>query len=156
MDEERIKSLVIAWYQKGIAENDLFSRFVFLWFCLNVWLAHESEQYHDRDMINWVKAAPESSLRRAFTQIDDIQSIDGLAQLSPIRGDSMRRRDRERQNIEIQDRYDFENIVEAIYRIRCNLFHARKDADNERDQRLVDVSGRILNSWVGQLIRDWD
>ena len=48
MDENKVRNLVKGWHQRSRAEGDPTSKFVFLWFCFNAWLAFESEEDTDR------------------------------------------------------------------------------------------------------------
>jgi hypothetical protein len=61
MDEQKIKNLVKVWYEKAKSETDEFSKFVFLWFCFNAWLAYRREEDHDRDMLELLKAEDSST-----------------------------------------------------------------------------------------------
>jgi len=42
MEEREIRNLVKVWYHKAKRERDIFSKFVFLWFCFNAWLAYRT------------------------------------------------------------------------------------------------------------------
>lgn len=68
MEELEVRSLVKGWHQRARRERDPTSRFVFLWFCFNAWLAYESEEDTDREMLNWLveSRAAESQLRASF------------------------------------------------------------------------------------------
>ncbi len=57
-----------------------------------------------------------------------------------------------REEIVIKDKNDFENIVYAIYRIRCNLFHGTSQAHQKEVQKQVTVSNEILNEWIATLL----
>lgn len=50
-----VQRLVIEWHERSRWERDPTSKFVFLWFCFNAWLAFESDEVTDRRMINWLK-----------------------------------------------------------------------------------------------------
>lgn len=156
MKEQRIKNLVKTWYEKARFEQDPFSKFIFLWICFNAWLDYKSGEFLDSEMINWL-------IRQTFSTSDLIsnyenakkteplmRSLKTLADMSPIY-DSRGRRD----PIRIKDEDDFENIVKGIYRIRCNLFHGGKEANDSRDRKLVEVSKRVLEKWIGNLIATW-
>lgn len=152
--EERIKNLIKTWHHKASEEDYIFSKFIFLWFCFNAWLAYKSNESNDRCMINWLKRTNNySDIRIAFENIKNPETIDELVKLSPIRRDESH--PRQGQDIYISDKNDFDNIVEAIYRIRCNLFHGRKDADDKRDRQLVQACGNILSVWIGKLVEEW-
>ncbi|MBU6414863.1 hypothetical protein KGQ34_01295 [Patescibacteria group bacterium] len=160
MEEVRIKNLIRVWREKSHQEGDQFASFVFIWFCFNAWMEHLSSKNTDAEMIKEVaKRQPVmSSLIGAYdlgVSDDDLfqNSIKHLVCMSreePIKDTRNRK-----PPISIQNENDFENIVQAIYRIRCNLFHGGKDADDIRDQVLVKDAAMILRQWVGHLMASW-
>jgi len=52
----------------------------------------------------------------------------------------------------VKDENDFENIVRAIYRVRCNLFHGASGAQENRVREQVAISNAILNEWIANLL----
>ncbi|PIQ66913.1 MAG: hypothetical protein COV95_01615 [Candidatus Zambryskibacteria bacterium CG11_big_fil_rev_8_21_14_0_20_40_24] len=90
--------------------------------------AHSSDEFFKRSLRDLINKSKEESIK-------------------DVRG--------QRQPISINDESDFENIVEAIYRIRCNLFHGGKDANDLRDQVLVQDAAMILRQWIGKLVGSW-
>jgi hypothetical protein len=157
MDEAKIRDLVKGWYYKRAKpETDPVSKFVFLWFCFNAVLAFESGEDSDRDMLEWLKssAASGSRLRRAYDMAMRSsgfrENLEGLAQLCPIV--SVRYPNKKAV---IQSPEDFPNIVEAIYLVRCNLFHGSKGSSDVRDQKLIKRCALILEKWVGNILSLW-
>ena len=157
MVEQKIKGLIEVWYEKGQIERDRFSKFVFFWICFNAWLAYESNKDWDKEMIEWLigQKSQISKLIKAYKNAQNspyyLTKLEILAKMSPIY-DSRGKPDR---TIKIHDKNDFENIVKGIYQIRCNFFHGGKNANESRDQSLVDVSNEILENWIGNLIGEW-
>jgi len=156
MDETRIKNLIKGWYEKGFRENDPFLKFLSFWICFNVWLDYRSGEDVDAQMINWLvdQSASTSDLVEKYENLKNKgtfrDALKALANKSPIedsRGN--------RKTIKIRDENDFENIVRAIYMIRCNLFHGSKGAHESRDLKLVIISNVILSHWVGSLRVSW-
>ncbi len=156
MKEQKIKNLVKIWYKKAKFEQDPFSKFVFLWICFNAWLDYKSGEFLDSEMIKWLigQTSSTSDLVLNYEMAKKTEPFKGnlktLVNLSPVYDPRGRR-----SPIEIKDENDFENIVKVIYRVRCNLFHGGKEADNSRDRKLVEVSKRILEKWIGNLIATW-
>jgi len=156
MTEEQIKNLIKIWYQRSNLElNNPFSKFLFLWICFNAWIAHRSEKRRDLEMIEWLIGQNESNsdlilnYENAKNTKSFVNNLKSFAMLSPI-SDS-----RGINNpIIIKDENDRENIIRGIYKIRCNLFHGGK-SDESRDSKLVTVSCRILEKWIGNLISNW-
>jgi len=162
MKEERIKNLVRTWRGKSHNEGDQFASFVFIWFCFNAWLeflaSHDAD--NDRKMLEELKStsANMSSLLGAYNTAhasDEFfrRSLQGL--INKSKEETIKDVRGQRQPISISDENDFANIVEAIYRIRCNLFHGGKDANDTRDQVLVKDAAMILRQWIGKLIDSW-
>lgn len=157
MDQAQVRRLVIEWHQRSKRERDPTSKFIFLWFCFNAWLAFESEEDTDRQMINWIKGAVgarsrlRSSFQAASASTTFQRHLDGLIALSPIEATGRRNNPPAR----VTSREDFGAVVEAIYRIRCNLFHGGKRPGDVRDKKLITVASRILEKWIGNLVATW-
>lgn len=157
MQEERIKNLIRNWRQRSHNEGDQFASFVFIWFCFNTWLEHITNKDTDVGMIKELAERKQSTL--SLTEAYDsafaedkflqrsVQDLINKSQEEPIR-DVRGKKD----PISIVDENDFSNIVWAIYRIRCNLFHGGKEADDLRDQVLVKDAAMILRQWIGRLL----
>jgi len=58
-----------------------------------------------------------------------------------------------KEKITIKDSNDWNNIVEALYWIRNNLFHGHKLPNNKRDQKLVEIGYNLLSGFNDYLIR---
>ncbi len=161
MDEDRVKNLIKAWYNKARFERDAFSKFVFLWFCFNAWVDYKTKRDTDAEMVkdladrNSMVMDMLSAYTVAFnsdTEVfkSNLKTLVLMSQQKPIEDTRGRKKP-----IRINDENDFSNIVWAIYRIRCNLFHGSKDANDSRDKKLVTVAQRILDKWLGNLIVQW-
>lgn len=157
MDEQKIRNFIKVWYKnKASRENDPIFKFLCLWICFNAWSDYRSEQERDAEMLDWLvnQTADTSDLIREYEHARQTESFNNLlgslATLSPIY-DSRGRRD----PIEIQNENDRRNIIRGIYRVRCNLFHGGKEANNQRDQKLISVCTEILNKWIGNLVNSW-
>lgn len=155
MEEREIRNLVKGWRDRSRRERDVVSKFVFLWFCFNAILAFESQKEADRTMINWLKSRPRSSrLISGYDAATRSSVFSGylraLAANSPITDPRCRHRP-----VVIVDAEDFDNLLEGIYRIRCNLFHGRKSSNDVRDQKLIKVAALILEKWMGNVVSMW-
>lgn len=162
MNEQWIKNLINGWRQKAHQEGDPFSKFVFIWFCFNAWIENLSDANSDRKMIDELKSRKSNMANFAdifHTALNSREnyfksSVTALvhqSQEKPIEN----ARDKNKAPVSIKDEFDFENIVEAIYRIRCNLFHGGKDPDDSRDQVLVKTAQRVLERWIDDLVKSW-
>lgn len=154
MDTPEIKQLIKDWHNnKAKNEQDPYFRFMCHWICFNAWLDHESGQATDRKMINWLKQqSPASSdLIKSYEQMKQttvgLRELKNLTNYLPItdpRGS--------RPVITISDVNDRDNIIEAIYKIRCNLFHGSKSPGNSKDKKLVSCVNLIMTKWIGDLV----
>ena len=153
--------MIRAWREKSHQEGDQFASFVFIWLCFNAWIEHLSSKNTDAEMIKEVVERRQSmaSIIEAYDSAisdDDllkrsIRALVGESQEEPIKDTRGRK-----PPISIKDENDFENIVWATYRIRCNLFHGGKDANDLRDRVLVKLAAGILRQWIGRLITRWE
>lgn len=150
--DERVKRLVKLWSAKARKERDTFSRFVFLYFCFNAIAANLSGEEFDAQMINWV-CANDNPLKRRFSQLLTLegnnyfpQKLDVLRNLAPIQSNLRNRPPRT-----ISNTPNFEEIIRAIYYVRCNLFHGCKSPNSLRDYKLVKVSADILQKLISQI-----
>lgn len=151
MDELQIKNIIKVWYGKARREDDKFLKFFLLWICFNAWLEHSSGEDRDYKMIDWlINKETSSDLKESYELcIKDKEfkeHLKFLAYNSPYKDSRGKRSD-----IEIKDENDFKNIVRAIYRIRCNLFHGGTQAQQEIAKKQIAISTNILNKWIATL-----
>jgi hypothetical protein len=156
MTEAEVKYLIKDWHRnRAKNETDPFYRFMCHWICFNAWLDHQSGEYTDRAMINWLKLqTPTTSDMIASYEAMKLTTVGGqnlkaLVSMGPIL-DS-----RGRGNITMSGVNDRDNIIEAIYKIRCNLFHGGKRLSSTRDTKLVACVNHIMTKWIDDLIAGW-
>lgn len=119
-------------------------RFISLWIAFNGWMRGRfGEDKADRFQIESVKGTQD--FRDVFNKLkmEDPyfnRQLDELERFSVV---DMRFRDGREEIV----RYDgtFESLIEVIYQVRCNLFHGRKNIEEDKkDLKLVRLSYRIL------------
>lgn len=161
MEEVQIKNLIKVWYKKARFEHDIFSKFVFLWFCFNAWVDYKTKRETDAEMLKELadKSPAVTDMLNAYNVAfnsgtgvfkNSLKTLALMSQQKPIEDTKGRRKP-----ICIKDENDFSNIVWAVYRIRCNLFHGGKQANDPRDLKLVTAAQRVLDKWLGNLIVQW-
>ena len=124
-----------------IDDGDIF---ISLWIAFDGWMRGKfGEDTVDRSKIESVKGMQD--FKEVFNQLreDNLtfkECLDKLEGLSVINMQF-------RNNREDVYRYDgtFESLIEVVYQVRCNLFHGRKNIDEDKkDFELVVLSYRIL------------
>lgn len=119
-------------------------RFISLWIAFNGWMRGKfGEDKGDRNQIESVKCMRD--FKEVFNQLRGNnlafkECLDKLEGLSVVNMQF-------KKNREDVYRYDgtFESLIEVIYQVRCNLFHGRKDIDEDKkDIELVSLAYRIL------------
>lgn len=119
-------------------------RFISLWIAFNGWMKGEfGERGSDRALINEVKK--NQTFKDTFIKVknDSVEFHQNLDELSNYSVLDMRYMDDPSK----YKKYDgsFQSLFEVIYQVRCNLFHGRKDVDDDRkDFELVSLSYNIL------------
>ena len=118
--------------------------FISLWIAFNGWMSGKFvNAITDKDKIESVKNMQD--FKDVFNHLrgNDFAFKECLDKLEGISVVKMQFR----RNREQVFRYDgtFESLIEVIYRVRCNLFHGRKNIDEDKkDFELVELSYRIL------------
>ena len=152
---DELKELIINWYNnRARNEQEPYFKFLCLWICFNAWLEHESTKSTDRAMIDWLKGA-QSNTSELWASYEVMlktttgeQNVINLMNSCPIGGSRG-------APVIINSSTDSDNIIESIYRIRCNLFHGGKAEGSSRDEKLVTYANNILSKWISDLISKW-
>lgn len=116
-------------------------RFISLWVAFNSWMRGKFGEY-ERDSTLIDKLKKYAEIKTVFNDLrrKDQYFSNNLQELSKYSVADMRGRKPDKK-------YDgtFGSLIEVIYQVRCNLFHGRKDIDEDRkDFELVTLSYRIL------------
>jgi len=128
--------------ERGHEYIDDGDRFISLWIAFNGWMKGQfGENKTDRTLLDKTKGLTEFS-----------DSFNHLKQADP----SFRRNLEKLANYSVADMrnlkgrnltYDgtFKSLIEVLYLVRCNLFHGRKEInENKKDIELVSLSLKIL------------
>ena len=130
--------------ERGCRIIDDGDRFISRWIAFNGWMRGKfGEDIADRSKIESVKRMQD--FKEVFNQLREgnltfKECLDKLEGLSVVNMQF-------RNNREDVYRYEgnFESLIEVVYQVRCNLFHGRKNIDEDKkDFELVVLSYRIL------------
>lgn len=156
MSEAEVKDLIKDWHRnRAKNETDPFYRFMCHWICFNAWLDHQSGKYTDRAMLDWLKLqtpatsdiiASYEAMRLTTVGNQNLQAFVAMGPILDGKG---------RGDIAMSDIDDRDNIIEAIYKIRCNLFHGGKRSSSARDTKLVGCVNHIMTKWIDDLVAGW-
>jgi len=133
------------WLQRAEREQEYVDdgdRFISLWISFNGWMKGRfGENKKDKSLLNKTKELTEFS--DSFSHLKQVDSHfrSNLEKLANYSVADMR-------NLEdTNPKYDgtFESLIDVLYRVRCNLFHGRKEIrENKKDFELVSLSLKIL------------
>ena len=128
--------------ERGQEYIDDGDRFISLWIAFNGWMKGKfGENKKDRMLLNETKKLTEFSDSFNHLKRDNSCFRRNLEKLANYSVADMRN---------LKDRnltYDgtFESLIEVLYLVRCNLFHGRKEInENKKDIELVSLSLKIL------------
>lgn len=130
--------------ERGRVFVDDGDRFISLWIAFNGWMSGKfGEDTADGNKIRSVKKMQD--FQEVFERLreDNLSFKECLDKIEGISVVNMQFR----KNREQVYRYDgtFESLIEVIYRVRCNLFHGRKNIDEDKkDIELVRLAYRVL------------
>ncbi len=171
------QTLIRLWFRRGWEKRqcpdvESFEPFIFTYIAFNGWAACVTGQDQDRRMIDALKAH-EGLLREFHSWLGDSSELKDSAvrfqSLWPIfsaKGLRARRipvfRSTERSAVIshycAHGATDFKpeapepllnlaNTLDALYQVRCNLFHGEKCISSEGDQQVVGAAFRTLVHW---------
>lgn len=145
------------WLKRAERENepvDDADRFISLWIAFNGWLKKEyGENTNDRKMIERAKGNKtlKEIFRKLFARDEDFTT--NLSQLMGYIVIDMR--DPSNEQKERRCTGDFESFLDTIYQIRCNLFHGRKNfEENKKDRELVTLALKLLRPLFKMLLEN--
>ena len=123
-----------------------------LYMCLDTWMTIGSNEHGDIQKKEWA-AREDNYLQSNWkgTQLSSVKDLKELKRLSPVKD---LRPGLENRTVPLNNIYDFLQIMDFIYQIRCNLFHGGKMALIHRDRELVKFSSQILKSWIECILRE--
>lgn len=143
------------WLKRAERKNkcvDDADRFISLWIAFNGWLKKKyGENTYDREII---KSAKENgTLKRIFRELS-AGDRDFKTNLSRLKGYIViDMRDPSNEQREKRCTGDYESFLDTIYQIRCNLFHGRKNVDeNKIDRKLVTLALKLLHPLFKKLL----
>jgi hypothetical protein len=152
--------LIKQWFERSKTENDIFTKFIFLYISFTAFLTQRHPRMNDREIINSLKHANDARslyillLQNNLELRATLQSLISELRRQPIENDT-RRHDTNWRDPDgvIQDETDWENLVEYWYRVRNNLFHGRKAPEFRRDRVLVEFAYRTLAPLMEKFIK---
>jgi len=119
-------------------------RFISLWIAFNGWLKKKyGEKTNDRKMVESAKG--NKTLKEIFRELSDGDTNfkTNLNQL--MRYIVIDMRDPSDEQREKRCTGGFESFLDTIYQIRCNLFHGRKNfEEDKKDRELVTLALKLL------------
>ncbi len=123
---------------------DIGDKFISLWIAFNAWMKNKfGEAKNDSDLIE---------------ETIDLKEMEGIFENLKKKDDEFQRlllvlqnyiivdmRYPEEQSRKINYNGSFKSLIKSLYKIRCNLFHGRKNIeDNKNDKKLVCLAYKIL------------
>lgn len=143
--EDIKKKFIKTWIERSARKNrrvDEGDRFMCTWVAFNAWLKSEySETALDLSLINSVKQ--NSNLKNIFEELKNDNEYKKLLSKLIIYRIRDARYPTDVSKIKIYTG-SFESLIDALYRIRCNLFHGRKNIKKSTEYKLVALARKIL------------
>jgi len=152
VDKSILRTIIDNWYNRSKDEKiDEFDRFISLWISFNAWGYHEIETDKDRQMIDDLKK------NQKMLESYDKAKLDKqfMKKLHDISNDKIKTYKPKPEYVWLDNDKSLNTLLEMIYKIRCNLFHGRKDRNTERDKNLVKWA-RIVLTCIFDHLKDRD
>ena len=151
-----VRTIITDWYR--VAEehqDDPFFAFIALWIAFN---AHYVSTFHDFTDPD-ARVKDHKYVKRFAQDRANVQLHRRLLATSPEYHDAVAKL-AERGVTDvisgethlIERMEDLLAVAEAVYQVRCNLFHGGKFRDDERDQQLTSASYTIVNALLRNVV----
>lgn len=171
-----VREIVNDWFHHARQHPNVMQRFINLWMSFNGWATCVTEKDIDRAMVEMLIDDPR--MRNAFdTLYDRDGAFNGIVgrfvEWWPIYdARDFRRKARQSKVNDIYSREDVHryaqqwgvkreprnwlpgsrvtwgDVLWAIYKVRCNLFHGQKGMNNPSDVRLVEIAHEVLERFI--------
>jgi hypothetical protein len=144
---ENIRSLIAWWKLRAKKQTDPFIRFFLFYICFEAWLTSESDSDKFEKKLKWLLSTQNilmDTVSDFWKSPSNQAALTALKSLSPIYDT----RPGSTKSVSVNDVNNIEEVVRAIYQVRCNFFHGTKDPHNPRDSNLVQCTGDILEKWI--------
>lgn len=139
------QTLVSWWKIRGAEEQDPFVKFFIMYMCLDAWMTSGSGFDRDDEKLEWLKRTNNPLKQHWEASPHKKAPLQGLKLVGKV--EDMRPRHRGEYKY-LTDINNFDEVMEFIYQIRCNLFHGGKSYVNTNDKNLVRLSSKILQNWI--------
>jgi hypothetical protein len=154
MSETLLKNRLSLW--KFLADknrpirSDVFIQFMIYWLIFDGYLSETSGLSSDRQKLDWFYVH-KTPLRKQFE--NHFASPTAKPSINLFVNQGVRdMRPRSRQVKRIQDPKSLKEILEAVYQVRCNLFHGAKDRfnpdDENKTQAALELIKRPIRLWL--------
>ncbi|MEK7195421.1 MAG: hypothetical protein AAB655_01870 [Patescibacteria group bacterium] len=106
-------------------------------------------------MLEWSKIN-QNTIRNSFERLMNEEKpnktlIGSMKALQKLSEEKLIESNTGKPPLKINDCRNYAEVIEVIYRIRCNLFHGNKNPDKKRDMLLIRFSTQALEKWVGNI-----
>ena len=159
------RKLIKEWYLQSLHEQ--FNPFIKLWIAFNGWYKSKYPNKNDRKAIDLCKNDSDlfTFYQRSFSDKQFCDYLDKLVfelDKKPLenltrprdRKLSLNKLEDENGNVSFLDNGSeaFNNYLDIIYQVRCNLFHCEKSPASMRDKLIVEYSYKTFCIIMKQII----
>lgn len=143
--------LIMRWFQRSQQEEEMFTKFIFLYISFNAFINQTREELRERQKIEFLKHDQEAKffylqlIQREQNLKKIIDELKLFLDIEPIQNSTDGRNYWVGSNGRLRSENDWENLVEYWYRVRNNLFHGHKVPQFDRDETLVRLAFLTLS-----------
>lgn len=138
-------TLMASWKRRSDREHDPYLKFFILYMCFDAWLTSSSGEDSDNQRLGWLKNS-NAEIKPYWSGLSvGNESAQALLRVGSV--EDMRPRQRGSYKY-LNSADNFDQILDFLHQIRCNLFHGGKSPNNVNDRILVSSGAAILDIWV--------
>ena len=145
-----VKNIASAWIAKGDREDSIFNKFISYWIAFNAFYSYKTTARRERNCLNEIIA--DQSFNRTYQTLITQENFQVFQSLILV-GSIVNVKNPE-ESVIITDSSNFNEVINVLYLIRCNLFHGDKGETEARDVQVITAAVPILELVVKALVEN--
>jgi hypothetical protein len=143
-------SLIKRWYNKAKHQRNYFDKFISLWISFNAYYAHKDLEKTEQKQLQEFLQNHAAEFNGACNQVEFSDFKCHIDTKSRNKGYIQDLRYEKNTDREIRNRKyystvtNFEQYIDCVYQVRCNLFHGGKNLEDGQDEEIVKLAFKSL------------
>jgi len=143
MSKANPRNLIVTWYER--AQLDYCDLYMRLFVSYNSWFRQVTAQPNDRACVN--------ALKKRFVIWDDYRLGRSMLNMETVlKAVAIATKNDDSLGVEVKDAYDWQNVIEFWYQVRCHLFHGSHLFSDGQQTMWAKLAYESLNIFMTEVV----